>query len=86
MPKIDDVSKELFSLQEKKVSTLIVAFLFFCGLATYLAITGEYKDIPPNLVSVLIALITAIAGVNAVDSWATNRGGNYEDYREKPPI
>ncbi|MGB9813545.1 MAG: hypothetical protein ACPLRZ_07560 [Thermovenabulum sp.] len=62
--------REFFSIQEKKISTLIIAFLFFCILGAYLAITGETRDLPPNLVSVIIALITAIAGVNAVDSWA----------------
>jgi hypothetical protein len=79
-------AKDFFSIQEKKVSTLIVAFLFFCGLGAYLAITGETRDLPPNLVNVIIALITAIAGVNAVESWASKGGGDSENNREKPEI
>ena len=85
MPKMDEVTRQLFSIQEKKVSTLIVAFLFFCGLGVYLAMTGESRDLPPNLVTVIIALITAIAGVNAVDSWA-QRSNRNEDNRNEPPI
>ena len=93
--KMDELTKAFFSLQEKKVSTLIVAFLFFCGLGVYLALTGETRDLPPNVVSVIIALITAIAGVNAVDRWASRgdyqqysyyREGTHGDYSNKPPI
>ena len=86
MPKMDEVTQQLFSIQEKKVSTLIVAFLFFCGLGVWLALTGESRDLPPNLVTVIIALIGAIAGVNAVDSWANRGGREYENYRNEPPV
>lgn len=79
---MDEVTRAIFSIQEKKVSTLIVAFLFFCGLGAYPIILGRSDDLPINLVSVLIALITAIAGVNAVGSWA-NRGGRRDD---DPPV
>ena len=85
LSKMDEVTRQLFSIQEKKVSTLIVAFLFFCGLGVYLALSGEPRDLPPNLVTVIIALITAIAGVNAVDSWA-QRSAKNEDHRNDPPI
>ena len=85
MPNLDETTKNFFSIQEKKISTLIIAFLFFCGLGAYLAITGEARDLPPNLVNVIIALITAIAGVNAVDSWA-QRSNRNEDNRNEPPI
>lgn len=85
MPNLDETTKNFFSIQEKKISTLIIAFLFFCGLGAYLAITGETRDLPPNMVSVIIALITAIAGVNAVDSWA-QRSAKNEDHRNDPPI
>ena len=85
MARMDEATRQLFSIQEKKVSTLIVAFLFFCGLGVYLAMTGESRDLPPNLVTVIIALITAIAGVNAVDSWA-QRSNRNEDNRNEPPI
>ena len=86
MSKMDEATRQLFSIQEKKVSTLILAFLFFCGLGVYLALTGENRDLPPNLVTVLIALIGAIAGVNAVDSWANRGGKRDEDYRDQPPV
>ncbi len=76
--KLNGEVKEFFSIQEKKISTLIVAFLFFCALGAYLAVTGEPQDLPPNLVSVIITLITAIAGVNAVESWA-QKGGDGEE-------
>ena len=79
---MDEFTRAIFSIQEKKVSTLILAFLFFCALGVWLALTGETRDLPPNLVTVIIALIGAIAGVNAVDSWA-NRGGREHD---QPPI
>lgn len=84
MPRMDEVTRNVFSIEEKKVSTLIVAFLFFCGIAAYLAI--ESGDIPPNLVNVLLGLITAIAGVNAVDSWV-NRGrrSDNEDWNQGGP-
>ena len=82
MPKMDEVTRQLFSIQEKKVSTLIVAFFFFCALGVWLAMTGETRDLPPNLVTVIIALIGAIAGVNAVDSWANRGGRPYDD----PPV
>ncbi len=77
--KLNGEVKEFFSIQEKKISTLIIAFLFFCGLGAYLAVTGEPQDLPPNLVSVIIALITAIAGVNAVESWTSRKGGDDEE-------
>ena len=83
---MDEATRQLFSIQEKKVSTLIVAFLFFCGLGVWLAMTGEARDLPPNLVTVLIALIGAIAGVNAVDSWTSRGGRTYEDHRDQPPV
>jgi len=51
--------------------TLILAFIFLVGLGGYIAIKNG--DIPPNIVNVLLGLITAIASVNAVDRWA-NRG------------
>lgn len=70
---MDELTKQIFSIQEKKVSTLIVAFLFFCGLGAYPIITGKSDDLPPNLVSVIIALITAIAGVNAVDRYVSGK-------------
>ena len=77
---MNETRKNFFSIQEKKISTLIIAFLFFCGLSAYLAVTSEVRDLPPNMVSVIIALITAIAGVNAVDSWASRgRSNNNED-------
>lgn len=85
MLKLHETSWEFLSIQEKKISTLIVAFLFFCGLGAYLAITGETRDLPPNLVNVIIALITAIAGVNAVDSLA-NRGNGNADNKREPEI
>lgn len=86
MARMDEITRHVFSIQEKKVSTLILAFLFFCGLGAYLAITSESRDLPPNLVSVIIALVTAIAGVNAVDSWANRGSKNNEDHRNEPQI
>ena len=79
---MDEFTRAIFSIQEKKVSTLILAFLFFCALGVWLALTGETRDLPPNLVTVIIALIGAIAGVNAVDSWANRGGKTYDD----PPV
>jgi len=70
--KLNEGTRQFLSIQERKISTLIVGFLFFCGLGAYLAVTSEIRDLPANLVSVIIALITAIAGVNAVDSLARN--------------
>lgn len=76
MPKMDEITKQVFSIEEKKVSTLIVAFIFFSGLGGYQVI--KEGDIPPNLVNVLLGLITAIGAVNAVDKWV-NRGKANEE-------
>jgi len=68
------LAQQLLSIQERKISSLIVTLFGLTILGAYFAITGETHDLPPNLVSVLIALITAIAGVNAVEHLAKTNG------------
>lgn len=71
-----DELKHVVGIQEKKVSTLILGFIFFSILGAYLAITDESRDIPSNIVAIIQALILAIAGINAADIWFNrpNRG------------
>lgn len=93
MPKLDELSREAFSLQEKKISTIIIVFVSFSVIGGYLAIkTG---DIPPNIATLLGSMALIIGGVNAVDSWASKgnnypegwKGGNYEtNSNQGPPI
>jgi hypothetical protein len=66
-------ARQLLSIQERKISALIVTLFGLTGLGGYLALTSEARDLPGNLVSVLVALITAIAGVNAVEYLANGK-------------
>lgn len=81
MPRMDETTRNFFSLEEKKVSTLIIVFLFLSGIGAYTVIKSG--DIPPNLVNVLLGLITAIGAVNAVDSWVSRGGSNNDEDRSQ---
>ncbi len=67
MNKLNDFTKEAFSLLEKRVSMLIIGFAFFSIISAYLLLSGRAKDLPPNLLTLLISLITAITSVNVLD-------------------
>lgn len=92
MSKLDDFSKEAFSLQEKKVSTIIIVFIAFSVIGGYLAIKSG--DIPQNIATLLGSMALIIGGVNAVDSFVNKpqypqgwKGGNYEaNSNTGPPI
>lgn len=64
-----DELKYVVSIQEKKVSTLIIGFFFFSILGAYTAVTDESRDVPSNVMAIIQALILAIAGINAADIW-----------------
>lgn len=72
-----DFWKDGLSIDESRVSVLMALLGTFSGLAIYMTIkTG---DIPSNVVQIIIALITAVAGVNIADSFA-NRGNGQLPY------
>lgn len=58
-----------FSIDETRVSTLILLIFIFSGIGIWSVI--KYGDIPTNLVNVIIGLITAIAGINIAEKFAT---------------
>lgn len=58
------------SLDEMKISSIVVAFLIFSGFAVYSLITKG--DIPSNLLSLLELMIGVIGGVNAVSFVGNN--------------
>jgi uncharacterized membrane protein YfcA len=57
--------KDGLSIEETKVSSLILIFVFTIGLATYMVLTQG--DVPLNLTEIIKILIFAIAGVNVAD-------------------
>jgi len=61
----DGFIKNVFCMQEKRVSTLIVCLLSIMVLAFYLYITRE--DIPETMMVIIQTLIYIIGGVNGVN-------------------
>ncbi|WP_422661710.1 hypothetical protein ACK8P5_26675 (plasmid) [Paenibacillus sp. EC2-1] len=59
------------SVDESRISTLIILSLAFSILAIYM--TVRVGDIPANLVSVIIGLVTAIAGINIAERVMSRR-------------
>ena len=57
--------KEMFSMQEKRISTLIVCLLAFISLAFWMYIARE--DIPETLLLIIQSLIYIIGGVNGLN-------------------
>ncbi len=61
----DGFVKNVFSMQEKRVSTLIICLLSIMVLAFYLYITRE--DIPETMMIIIQTLIYIIGGVNGLN-------------------
>ena len=57
--------KEVCSMQEKRVSTLILCLLACMVLAFYLFIARE--DIPETLLVIIQTLIYVVAGINGIN-------------------
>ena len=77
--------KEMFSMQEKRISTLIICLLACMSLAFWMYVARE--DIPETLLVIIQTLIYIVGGVNGVNvatkmfnSKAENKGvDNYEN-------
>jgi hypothetical protein len=65
MSGIKSFIKETFSMQEKRVSTIIISLLAMLGLSFYLYIVRG--DIPETLLSIIQTLIYIVGGVNGLN-------------------
>lgn len=65
MEGLSNFIKETFSMQEKRVSTIIISLLAMLGLSFYLYLTKG--DIPETLLSIVQTLIYMVAGVNGLN-------------------
>lgn len=84
-----DILKKLISLEEKRVSTLMVSMII--TLAFSLAMYAYRGDISANLVNILSSLILGVVGVsvaNTVNSvWGkTDENLKGDEGSEQPPI
>jgi hypothetical protein len=60
--RLTNSTKGLLSISEQRISTIIIAFLTFCGFSLYILMTT--KDIPNNLKDLLETFLFVIGGVN----------------------
>jgi hypothetical protein len=67
--------KNFFSLDERRVSTLTIAFFAFCGVGVWLLITT--KNIPMPLTYIIISISGLIAGVNTIPSMFGQMSNGY---------
>jgi hypothetical protein len=65
MEGLSNFIKETFSMQEKRVSTIIISLLVMLGLSFYLYLTRG--DIPETLLSIVQTLIYMVAGINGIN-------------------
>ncbi len=65
MEGIRNFIKETFSMQEKRVSTIIISLLAMLGLSFYLFLTKG--DIPETLLNIVQTLIYMVAGINGIN-------------------
>ena len=82
-----DLLKKLISLEEKRVSTLMVSMVI--TLAFSLTMYWYRGDISANLVNILSSLILGVVGVsvaNTVNSVWGKEERDGGDYIDKPPI
>lgn len=85
MTQLNSFAKEVCSMQEKRVSTLILCLLACMSLAFYLFIARE--DIPETLLVIIQTLIYIVGGVNGLNIFTKifnsnkieEKGGNYGD-------
>ncbi|TVY09995.1 hypothetical protein [Paenibacillus cremeus] len=66
--------KNLVSLDELKVSLLAISLIGILILDGFMAI--KYHDVPPQLTSITITIISAVAGFNAISVVAGNITAN----------
>lgn len=85
--------RQLVSIEEKRVSALILGFLL--TLAYCMVMYAVRKELDPAWVDILQAIIAGVVGVggvNALKEWAIARGNNGKevnagaDNRDQPPI
>jgi hypothetical protein len=62
---------EILSINETRVSVIVFSFLLTLGFALYRYVT--HGDIGANMLSLLLAQLTAIAGVNITESFSMRR-------------
>ena len=62
----------LFSIDEQRLSALIIVLLIFSGTAIYSII--NFGEIPENLKDIIKTIAVLIAGVNGIN--ILNRGGS----------
>ena len=65
MKGIQNFIKEMFSMQEKRISTIIICLLASLSLAFYLYLTR--MDIPETLLTIITTLIYIVGGVNGTN-------------------
>lgn len=73
-----------FSIDESRVSVLLIILLAFSACGIYLAIMD--RDVPSNMVQVIMGLAAAVAGVNIAESFAnrsTSKDISYTGYEKK---
>jgi hypothetical protein len=70
-----------FSIDETRVSAMIILLYFFSAIAAYKYV--DAGDFSTNMLQLLIALITAIAGANIAESFAS-RMNDRLPYRGEP--
>ena len=63
--KIKNMFSEMFSMQEKRISTIIICLLVFVGVSVYLYIARN--DIPDTLLTLLQTHIYVVGGVNGLN-------------------
>ncbi len=62
-----DFIRNIFSLEERKASTIMCSYISFCSVGIYLLFTTG--NIPTPLSYIIISLAGLIAGVNIVPSF-----------------
>lgn len=70
--------KDGLSMDETRISALIVAFLITLGFALWQVVTvGEISE---NLLTLLSYEIMAITGINVADKFSRNKNSQYSEY------
>lgn len=68
--------KNLISIEERRVSALILGFLFtlfYC--AVVYAVRGKLDTAWVDILQAIIAGVVGVGGVNALRDWASNKAG-----------
>ena len=73
-----DLFKGLFSIDERRISTIIVVFFVFVGVALYKYFTTD--NITQGIQSIIINMIYIIGGVNVSSNVLSAMNGNNNNY------